>query len=239
AMIRPTGYATFGRPIDIALIASASDTSATIAKVDFFVNNELLGTGTGSGTNQYSLTWNNAASGTHAITAVATDNAGITTTSVPISVSVFDPPSIRIDSPANGAQIIGSAYTPANSVTFKVSASSYPAGIELVEFYANGALVGATRRFGSSQFTFTWSGMPLGAYTLTAVATATSGLTATSALVSIVVNSPPTISLNSPTSGTTYNAPASITMTANASDSDGRLARLIFLSTVYSLGQVP
>lgn len=236
AIIRPTGYATFGRPVDIALTASASDTSATIAKVDFFVNSQLLGTGTGSGTNQYSLTWNNAASGTHSITAVATDNAGITTTSVPIDVTVNDPPSIRIDSPANGEQIVGSAYTPANSVTFKASASSYPAGIEMVYFYANGAFVGATRRLGSSQFTFTWTGMPLGAYTLTAVATANSGLTATSAPVSIVVNSPPTITLTDPTSGTNYNAPASVTMSANASDSDGSISRVDFLANGVLVG---
>ena len=78
--------------------------------------------------------------------------------------------------------------------------------------------------------------MALGAYTLTAVARATSGLTATSAQVSIVVNSPPTITLTSPASGTNYNAPAGITMTANASDSDGSIGKVDFLANGVLVG---
>lgn len=235
AITRPTAYSTFGRPVDITITANASDASGSITKVDFFANGALLGTGTFGGSNQYSLTWNNAGSGVHSIVAIATDSAGITTTSSPVNITVNDPPSISLVSPANGAVINGSAFTQGNSVTLQARASA-PSGIEIVHFYANGAFVGATRQLGSSQFTFTWSGMPLGAYTLTAVATANSGLTTTSAPVSIVVNTPPTVTLSSPANGTNYNAPASIAMTANASDSDGSIGSVNFFANGAFIG---
>ncbi len=51
-------------------------------------------------------------------------------------------------------------------------------------------------------------------------------------------NTPPTVSLTGPTNGTTFNAPANITLTANAADSDGRVVRVEFFKGTSSLGVV-
>ena len=71
-----------------------------------------------------------------------------------------------------------------------------------------------------------------GTYQFTAVATDSDGATTTSTPVSVTVggatNQPPTVSLTSPATGTTYTAPASVTMSASASDTDGTVARVEF-----------
>jgi len=54
------------------------------------------------------------------------------------------------------------------------------------------------------------------------------GVTHILALRRFVPNSPPTVSLTSPANGSTYNAPASVTLTATASDSDGTIQKVDF-----------
>jgi chitinase len=88
----------------------------------------------------------------------------------------------------------------------------------------------------------TWSNVAAGTYTLTAVATDNSGAKTTSSAVTIVVktvvvvNVPPTVSLTSPANGASYNAPANITVSANASDADGSVVKVEFYSGATLLG---
>lgn len=49
-------------------------------------------------------------------------------------------------------------------------------------------------------------------------------------------NVSPTVSITAPTSGSTYTAPASITLTANASDADGTISKVEFFNGGTSLG---
>ncbi len=68
------------------LKASATDTGSAVSKVDFYADGNLLGTDT---TSAYTFAWNiTTVTGTHRITSVATDKAGNTTTSSPVSVIV-------------------------------------------------------------------------------------------------------------------------------------------------------
>jgi hypothetical protein len=85
----------------------------------------------------------------------------------------------------------------------------------------------------------TWSNVPAGSYTLTAIATDNSGATTTSAVRSITVTAPnqaPTVSLSSPANGATFTAPATITVSASASDSDGTITRVDFYSGTTLIG---
>jgi phosphatidylserine/phosphatidylglycerophosphate/cardiolipin synthase-like enzyme/regulation of enolase protein 1 (concanavalin A-like superfamily) len=49
-------------------------------------------------------------------------------------------------------------------------------------------------------------------------------------------NNPPAVSMTSPTGGATYTAPASITVSASASDTDGTIARVDFFANSTSIG---
>ena len=55
-------------------------------------------------------------------------------------------------------------------------------------------------------------------------------------IVKNVPNTPPTVSLTSPVEGATFIAPATITVTANASDSDGTIAQVDFYAGTTLIG---
>jgi len=73
-----------------------------------------------------------------------------------------------------------------------------------------------------------WANVAAGSYSLTSRATDNLGAQTTSSAVPITVNAPPTVSLTSPANGATFTAPASITLTANAADTDGTVTSVEF-----------
>ncbi len=81
----PANNATFTAPANITINATASDTDGSVTKVDFYQNGVFLGT---DATSPYSFAWNGVAAGNYALTAVATDNGGATTTSTPVNIVV-------------------------------------------------------------------------------------------------------------------------------------------------------
>lgn len=81
----PTNNSTYTAPASITLTANASDADGTISKVEFFNGATSLGSKTSA---PYTVTWSNVAAGSYSITAVATDNAGATTTSSAVGVTV-------------------------------------------------------------------------------------------------------------------------------------------------------
>lgn len=84
----PSNGGSFSAPASISIQASANDSDGTVSKVEFFAGAVKLGEDT---TAPYSYTWSNVAAGSYAITAKATDNAGATTTSSVVAVTVNDP----------------------------------------------------------------------------------------------------------------------------------------------------
>jgi len=85
AISSPANNANFTSPATIVIAASAADADGTVSKVDFYNGTTLLGTATSA---PYNFSWNNVAAGTYTVTAVATDNAGGTTTSAAIAITV-------------------------------------------------------------------------------------------------------------------------------------------------------
>jgi chitinase len=81
----PAAGATFTAPATVTLKATASDADGSVAKVEFFNGGTSLGAVTAS---PYSVTWSNVAAGSYSITVVATDNAGATTTSSAVAITV-------------------------------------------------------------------------------------------------------------------------------------------------------
>ena len=85
AITAPANGATVSASVKVT--ASASDANSGIAKVTFYLDGKLLATVTNP---PYSTQWNTKKSskGTHALTAVAQDNAGNTTTSGTVTATV-------------------------------------------------------------------------------------------------------------------------------------------------------
>jgi phosphatidylserine/phosphatidylglycerophosphate/cardiolipin synthase-like enzyme len=81
----PAAGASFTAPATITVTANATDSDGTIAKVDFFAGNSLIGTDT---TSPFSVSWTNVPAGSYSLTAVATDSGNATTTSSAVSITV-------------------------------------------------------------------------------------------------------------------------------------------------------
>jgi hypothetical protein len=81
----PSNGAAFTQGSSITITASASDNDGTVSKVEFYNGNTKLGEDL---TSPYTYNWTNAAVGSHSLTAVATDNAGATTTSQAVNITV-------------------------------------------------------------------------------------------------------------------------------------------------------
>ena len=72
-------------PATLGLGASASDSDGTVARVDFYAGNTLVGTDNSS---PFTFSWSNVPAGTYAMKAVATDNRGATAMSGSRTVTV-------------------------------------------------------------------------------------------------------------------------------------------------------
>jgi len=226
SMAAPGG--PFAAPAAIALSATAADSDGTVAKVDFYNGNALLGTDTSS---PYTFSWGNVAAGSYTLTAKVTDNAGATTTSATVSVTVNanTPPAVSLTSPGIGASFIAPAST-------TVSATASDAnGISRVDFYAGSTLLGSDT---TSPYSVPWGNVAAGTYVLTAKATDNLGLSSISpgVTVTVTVNQAPTVSLTSPASGTTFTATASVALTASATDVDGTIQKVEFYNGSTLLG---
>jgi len=82
----PVDAAIFTWKPSITIAALASDPDGTVTKVEFRDGTTLLGQDTSA---PYSFTWRNVASGSHSLTARATDNGGTTTTSSTVGILVL------------------------------------------------------------------------------------------------------------------------------------------------------
>jgi hypothetical protein len=141
---------------------------------------------------------------------------------------VNTPPTVSITSPLSGA----SFNAPAN-ITINATASDSNGTISKVEFYNGTTKLGEDT---ASPYSYAWSGVGAGTYSITAKAIDNDNAATTSTAVSVSVTNPaPTVSITSPATGTTYSAPASITINANATDSNGTISKVEFYNGITLL----
>ncbi|HBB94851.1 MAG TPA: hypothetical protein DC054_05620 [Blastocatellia bacterium] len=163
-------------PAQITINADASDPDGTISKVEFYQGTTLLATDV---TSPYSFTWSNVGAGNYSFTAKATDNLGAVTTSNVVGILVNAKPSVSLTSPGGGASFFAPAL-----VSLNATASDSDGSISKVEFYQGSILISTVT---ASPYSFNWSYVPAGTYTLTAKATDNIGASTTSNTVSITV----------------------------------------------------
>jgi hypothetical protein len=178
------------------ITATATSTTGTVSKVDFFVNGVALSSDV---TFPFTAAWTPVTPGIFALTAKATDNFGTVTDSPVITVTVAagNVPTVAISTPLNGSTV--TASTPQSVV---VNAAAANGTIASVELFADNVTLGVDLIF---PYNFTWAPGGLGTVALTAVATDSQGNRAVSVPVNITVAgiSPgaPTISLTAPAAG--------------------------------------
>jgi hypothetical protein len=221
----PLNNATFTAPATVSIAAHAADADGTISKVAFYSNGGMLFEDVSA---PYGYNWTNVAAGTYVITAVATDNLGAVATSLPISITINtpinQPPTCSITTPTANA-----IFTAPATVSIAANAADDDGTISKVVFYSNAGMLFEDV---SAPYGYDWTSVPPGVYLITAVATDNLGTTTTSSPISITINAPPNLlpscSITGPVSGATFTAPATVTMTANASDPDGSINKVGF-----------
>jgi hypothetical protein len=157
-IVNPANGEVFYTPVTISLLARASDPDGPVTNVEFFAGTTDLGRGLPvildpPGVNGvtglvYFLNWQNVPANIYSLTAVATDNGGLSTTSAPVNITVLPgppptnrPPVVRITSPPNGSVF----RAPLNLPIFTYAAD--PDGlVTSVEFFAGGTGLGFGHR---------------------------------------------------------------------------------------------
>ena len=174
-------------PTTLTITASASDPENRMNCVDFYAGSTLILRDT---TAPYSANWAPAAAGTYALKAVAYDSDGGSSTSSSVNVTVNpagnSAPSVSLSSPAAGA-----SFTAPATVTVSATASDPENALARVEFFAGTTRIATVT---TAPYSFSWTNVAAGTYSLTAVAYDAAGASATSAARSITVStvlSPP------------------------------------------------
>ncbi|MFY0571258.1 PHB depolymerase family esterase [Archangium lansingense] len=171
----------------VLVTASATD-NVGIAKVEFSIDNTLVGTDTAS---PFEYSWNTAAAtnGAHTLVARAYDAAGNTSTSSTLSVTVTGgisdttAPTVAITFPTAGSTVAG-------AIDIAATASD-DTGVTKVEFLIDGAVVGqGVASLQAGPYTYNWNttSYSTGVHNLQARAYDAAGNTAASATVAVTVD---------------------------------------------------
>src|SRR6266581_2674239 len=166
------------------------------------------------------------AGATITLTATATDSTGATATSKSVSIKVNAPPTVSLTAPANNA-----VFNPGSTIALAATAADSDGTISKVEFFRGTTLIGSDT---TSPYSFNWTSVPTGAYTLTARATDNLGRSTTSAAVAIRVDAAPTVSITAPANNAVFTPPANITVTA--ADTDGTVTKVEFFDGATLVG---
>ncbi|MBN7803206.1 T9SS type A sorting domain-containing protein, partial [Algoriphagus aestuariicola] len=213
----------------VSITAAAADSDGTVAKVEFYNGTSLLGTDTSA---PYSYSWTNVSAGEYSITAKATDNKGAVTTSEAVKITVMAnaSPTISLTSPSTGAQ-----FKVGKTVSITAAAADSDGAVAKVEFYNGTSLLGTDI---SAPYSYSWTNVSAGEYSITAKATDNKGAVTTSEAVKIAVlaNAKPTVRLTSPSSGGQFKVGEAVSITAAAADSDGTVAKVEFYNGTSLLG---
>ncbi len=130
-------------------------------------------------------------------------------------------PDVAINSPFDG-----SLWQTGQRIPVTVEALDSDGKITSVSLFADGKLIGTLQQ---PPFTFQWQGAARGVHRLRAVAQDSDQQRATSEItITVLDNTPPTVSLLQPANGASFPAGRTVVATAQASDSGGAVERVEF-----------
>jgi hypothetical protein len=154
---------------------------------------------------------------------IVVDAEGVPSVARMVTLAGNSAPGVTITQPASGA-----TFTAPATVGIVASASDPDGSVAKVEFFNGATKLGEDT---TAPFSYDWTGVPAGTYSLTARATDNLGAQTTSAATTITVtsaNAPPSAAITAPADGATFPWHPTITIGAAASDSDGRIVRVEF-----------
>jgi uncharacterized repeat protein (TIGR02059 family) len=180
----PTKSTSFISPATITIDAIASDPDGTISMVEFYHGTVKLGERT---TMPYSYIWKEVNEGTYSLTAVATDNKNLRTTSAAVFVvveksatAVNQLPVVSITKPGTGRN-----YKKNDKVVINAEASDPDGTISKVEL-KNGVIT--LVELATAPYTYIWEIEDTGTYVITAIATDNLGGTTESSALELEVS---------------------------------------------------
>jgi hypothetical protein len=195
SIISPTNLQLFVEVTNVTLEATNNDTDGSVTDVQFYAysiaTNNLLAdlTNANGGGNLYEFTWTNIYAGRYPVYAVATDNRGASTVSIPVDFVVTPtnlPPTVEITYPTNNA-----VFPDGADFTITAVATNGSAPVTNVEFFVNGEDVGSDPNPPYEINECCWKP---GTYQLTAIAMDNLGASAVSSNVVITIESPAPVS---------------------------------------------
>jgi hypothetical protein len=142
-------------------------------------------------------------------------------------------PSVAITAP------VASASFDALATVAITADASDDVAVAKVEFYNGASKLGQST---TAPYQFTWSGVPSGTYTITAVATDNENARTTSAPVVVTVtnfdNVAPSVALTSPVNGASLFSGGSLALSATAADVDGNVTKVAYYAGSTKLAEV-
>ena len=186
SLTAPADGATYTTPATMNVSATASDTDGTSRRRRVLCG--VHANWIGLRAVRYSVTWSNAPSGTHILTAVARDNSGATTTSGSRQVTIAaSQPTLRPPSRCRARRTEPRSRR-RQSVSMAATAADMNGTITKVEFYAGSTLVSTDT---SSPYSATWNTSTAGTFTLTAKAFDNAGASTVSSGVNVTIAAQP------------------------------------------------
>jgi hypothetical protein len=205
----------------VTVSATAADNVGVVG-VQFKLDGANLGTEVTA--SPYTIAWNSttASNATHTLTAVARDAAANTTTSAPVTVTVFNvdttPPTVSMTAPASGAAVYGTA------VTVSATASDNN-GVVGVQFLLDGAPLGPEVTVAPYTTAWNTTGTVNGGHTLSARARDAANNQASSTGVNVIVsNGTPVVDASVSTDATNKNTTIASPMFSTAAGNELLLA---------------
>ena len=182
----------------------------------------------------YTYSWNSVSAGTYSLSAKAVYDSGSTVVSTSANVTVTNVPlpSIVLNSPSNGT-----SYTAPATISCAATVTANGHTVTQVQFYNGATLLGTAA---AAPYTYSWNSVSAGTYSLSAKALYDSGSSVASASANVTVtNVPlPSIVLNSPSNGSSYTAPATISCAASVTANGHTITQVQFYNGTTLLGTV-
>lgn len=164
----------------VTITADASDIDGSIDIVEFYSGTEKLGQDSSA---PYTFLWLPSEPGQHQLTTKAVDNSGLSATSTPVNVAILESnivPEVTLLSPVGGANFVAGETIP-----LQAQATDNDGSIARVEFYSGATLLGVDA---STPYTFDWTNVSPGNYTIFAKAIDNANASANSTTASVHVS---------------------------------------------------